>query len=160
MTVQTVRQVCLLNRSYQDKGFTHCSNSLTSRQQIQCVLKAAAVILHSSSKSGWKLGKDPVDTVGRTWLSQTRPLELALELDSGHRVYLCLHRAVGAARVKKGWEHASAARPRAGTSVVMPRYSPVSKSTPLAPPDRRSWFDSCVLVHNNGCDLLSWFMLR
>ena len=42
--------VFFLNKSYRDKSFTHCSRSLTSRQQIQCVVKAAAVVFHSSSK--------------------------------------------------------------------------------------------------------------
>lgn len=100
--------VCLLNKSYQDKGFTPCSNSLTSRQQIQCAVKAASAIFHSSSESGMKIWYRSSWYCGRIWLSKTRPHELALAQDSEHRVYLCLHKAVVATSVKKWWEDVSA----------------------------------------------------
>lgn len=104
----------------------------------------------AAQKAGWNFGTDPVDTAGRTWLSKVRPLELTLEQSSGHRVYLRLHKAVVATSVK-WWEDAGAVRLGTDTNMVMlgslihpSRCSPVSKSTPLPPPDSRSRFDLCA----------------
>lgn len=82
-----VLSVCPLNKRNQDKGFTHFPIHWQAGSKFNVLLEQILSYSTAAQKVGCKFDIDPVHTPGKTWPSQTRPLELALEQGSGHRVY-------------------------------------------------------------------------
>lgn len=126
-----VLSVCLLNKMYQEKRSANFPIHCWAGSKFSVLLKQIPSYSTAVQKVGWKFDIEPVDTGGKSWLRKTRPLELALEQDSG-TMYIVFAQSCAVTSVKKLWEDASVVRLGTDINVAMPGSLIICPGVPMS----------------------------